>query len=66
MRFWRRVLKDILVMGRALPPLASERLTEGAAGVTSVCTAHPMVIEAALWHGARAAGVCSSRGLAIR
>ena len=41
--------------GRALPPLVSERLTEGAAGVTSVCSAHPLVIEAALLHGARAA-----------
>jgi len=43
------------VTGRALPPLVSERLTEGAAGVTSVCSAHPLVIEAALLHGARAA-----------
>jgi D-tagatose 6-phosphate 4-epimerase len=43
------------VTGRALPALVSERLTEGAAGVTSVCSAHPLVIEAALLHGARAA-----------
>ena len=41
--------------GQALPPLVSERLTEGAAGVTSVCSAHPLVIEAALLHSARAA-----------
>jgi D-tagatose-1,6-bisphosphate aldolase subunit GatZ/KbaZ len=40
-------------MTRGLPSLASERLTDGAAGVTSVCSAHPMVIEAALLHGAR-------------
>jgi D-tagatose 6-phosphate 4-epimerase len=35
-------------MTRSLPPLVSERLTDGRAGVTSVCTAHPIVIEAAL------------------
>jgi D-tagatose-1,6-bisphosphate aldolase subunit GatZ/KbaZ len=35
-------------MTRRIPPLASERLTDGRAGVTSVCTAHPIVIEAAL------------------
>jgi D-tagatose-1,6-bisphosphate aldolase subunit GatZ/KbaZ len=35
-------------MTRPIPPLASERLTDGRAGVTSVCTAHPIVIEAAL------------------
>jgi D-tagatose 6-phosphate 4-epimerase len=35
-------------MTRPLPPLVSERLTDGRAGVTSVCTAHPFVIEAAL------------------
>ena len=35
-------------MTRLLPPLVSERLTDGRAGVTSVCTAHPIVIEAAL------------------
>jgi D-tagatose-bisphosphate aldolase class II non-catalytic subunit len=35
-------------MTRAIPGLASERLTDGRAGVTSVCTAHPVVIEAAL------------------
>jgi D-tagatose 6-phosphate 4-epimerase len=35
-------------MNRPLPPLVSERLTDGRAGVTSVCTAHPIVIEAAL------------------
>jgi D-tagatose 6-phosphate 4-epimerase len=35
-------------MTRPLPPLVSERLTDGRAGVTSVCTAHPVVIEAAL------------------
>jgi D-tagatose 6-phosphate 4-epimerase len=33
---------------RPIPPFASERLTDGRAGVTSVCTAHPIVIEAAL------------------
>lgn len=38
---------------RPLPPLVSERLTDGRAGVTSVCTAHPMVIEAALSLGLR-------------
>ena len=32
--------------------LVSERLTDGRAGVTSVCTAHPIVIEAALSLGA--------------
>jgi D-tagatose-1,6-bisphosphate aldolase subunit GatZ/KbaZ len=31
----------------------SERLTDGEAGVTSVCTAYPLVIEAALLHGIR-------------
>ena len=40
-------------MTRPLPPLVSERLTEGAAGITSVCTAHPLVIEATLAHGLR-------------
>jgi D-tagatose-bisphosphate aldolase class II non-catalytic subunit len=35
-------------MTRPLPPLVSERLTDGRAGVTSVCTAHSLVIEAAL------------------
>ncbi|RBP17670.1 tagatose-bisphosphate aldolase noncatalytic subunit [Roseiarcus fermentans] len=40
-------------MSRALPSLVGERLTDGALGVTSVCTAHPMVIEAALLQGAR-------------
>jgi len=40
-------------MTRPLPPLVSERLTDGEAGVTSVCTAHPLVIEAALSHGLR-------------
>ena len=40
-------------MTRVLPALVSERLTDGAAGVTSICTAHPMVIEAALLKGAR-------------
>jgi len=35
-------------MTRRLPPLVSERLTDGRAGVTSVCTAHPIAIEAAL------------------
>ena len=35
-------------MTRPLPPLVSERLTDGRAGVTSVCTAHPIAIEAAL------------------
>lgn len=40
-------------MSRALPPLVSERLTDGAGGITSVCTAHPLVIEAALAHGLR-------------
>ena len=37
-------------MSRRLPALVSERLIDGAAGVTSVCTAHPLVIEAALSH----------------
>jgi D-tagatose-1,6-bisphosphate aldolase subunit GatZ/KbaZ len=40
-------------MGRGVPTLVSERLTDGEAGVTSVCTAHPVVIEAALLHGLR-------------
>jgi D-tagatose 6-phosphate 4-epimerase len=35
-------------MTRPLPPLVSERLTDGRAGVTSVCAAHPIVIEAAV------------------
>ena len=35
-------------MTRPLPPLVSERLTDGRAGITSVCTAHPIAIEAAL------------------
>lgn len=38
-------------MSRALPALVIERLTDGEAGVTSICTAHPLVIEAALLHG---------------
>jgi D-tagatose 6-phosphate 4-epimerase len=33
---------------RPIPPLVSERLTGGHAGITSVCTAHPVAIEAAL------------------
>ena len=40
-------------MSRPLPPLVSERLTDGRAGVTSVCTAHPIAIEAALTLGHR-------------
>ena len=40
-------------MSRPLPALVSQRLTDGHAGVTSVCTAHPMVIEAALSLGLR-------------
>ena len=40
-------------MNRALPALVRQRLTDGAAGVTSICTAHPLVIEAVLLHGAR-------------
>ena len=40
-------------MTRPLPPLVSERLTDGRSGVTSVCTAHPIVIEAALLLGLR-------------
>jgi D-tagatose-bisphosphate aldolase class II non-catalytic subunit len=40
-------------MTRPLPPLVSERLTNGRAGITSVCTAHPTVIEAALSLGIR-------------
>ena len=40
-------------MSRPVPTLVSERLTDGEAGVTSVCTAHPLVIEAALSHGLR-------------
>jgi D-tagatose 6-phosphate 4-epimerase len=35
-------------MTRPLPPFVSERLTDGRAGVTSVCTAHSIVIEVAL------------------
>jgi D-tagatose-bisphosphate aldolase class II non-catalytic subunit len=38
-------------MSRVLPALVSERLTDGEAGATSICTAHPLVIEAALLHG---------------
>jgi D-tagatose 6-phosphate 4-epimerase len=40
-------------MSRPLPPLVSERLTDGRAGVASVCTAHPIAIEAALTLGRR-------------
>jgi D-tagatose 6-phosphate 4-epimerase len=40
-------------MTRPIPPLVSERLTDDEAGVTSVCTAYPLVIEAALLHGIR-------------
>ena len=40
-------------MSRPIPTLVRERLTEGEAGVTSVCTAHPLVIEATLSHGLR-------------
>jgi D-tagatose-1,6-bisphosphate aldolase subunit GatZ/KbaZ len=39
-------------MSCRLPGLVSKRLTDGEAGVTSVCTAHPLVIEAALLHAA--------------
>ena len=35
----------------SLPLLVRERLTGPNAGITSVCTAHPLVIEAALRHG---------------
>jgi D-tagatose-bisphosphate aldolase class II non-catalytic subunit len=35
-------------MARLLPALVSTRLTDEQSGVTSVCTAHPLVIEAAL------------------
>ena len=45
--------RKAVVMTRPLPPLVSERLTDGRAGVTSVCTAHPVVIEAALSLGLR-------------
>jgi D-tagatose-1,6-bisphosphate aldolase subunit GatZ/KbaZ len=41
------------MMTRALPALVTERLTDGAAGATSICTTHPIVIEAALMQGAR-------------
>jgi D-tagatose 6-phosphate 4-epimerase len=40
-------------VSRRLPALVSKRLTNGEAGVTSVCTAHPLVIEAALLHAGR-------------
>ena len=40
-------------MSRPPPPLVGARLTDGEAGVTSVCTAHPLVIEAALLQAAR-------------
>ncbi len=40
-------------MSRRPPPLVSARLTDGEAGVASVCTAHPLVIEAALMQAAR-------------
>ena len=40
-------------MSRPPPPLVSARLTDGEPGVTSVCTAHPLVIEAALMQAAR-------------
>jgi D-tagatose-bisphosphate aldolase class II non-catalytic subunit len=40
-------------MSRSLPPLVSQRLTDGRDGITSVCTAHPTVIEAALSLGLR-------------
>jgi D-tagatose-bisphosphate aldolase class II non-catalytic subunit len=40
-------------MSRDLPPLVCQRLTDGRAGVASVCTAHPIVIEAALSLGLR-------------
>ena len=43
-------------MSRPPPPLVSARLTDGEAGVTSVCTAHPLVIEAALMQAAAADG----------
>src|ERR1700734_316484 len=40
-------------MSRPLPALVSQRLTDGHAGVPSVCTAHPIAIEAALSLGHR-------------
>ncbi|KQT47386.1 tagatose-bisphosphate aldolase [Aureimonas sp. Leaf454] len=39
-------------MTRALPPTLRRRLVRNAAGIASVCSAHPLVIEAALRHGA--------------
>ena len=39
---------------RRLPRLVEERLTQGAAGVVSVCTSHPLAIEAALLAAASA------------
>jgi D-tagatose-bisphosphate aldolase class II non-catalytic subunit len=36
------------VTSRPLPPLVSKQLTDGRAGVASVCTANPVAIEAAL------------------
>ena len=41
------------MISRPLPALVSQRLTDGRAGATSVCTAHPVVIEAALSLGFR-------------
>jgi len=38
---------------RDLPVVARQRLTDGAAGVASICTAHPVAIEATLRHGVR-------------
>ncbi|MCW6507014.1 D-tagatose-bisphosphate aldolase, class II, non-catalytic subunit [Lichenifustis flavocetrariae] len=38
-------------MSRAIPTLIRERLTGPNAGIPSICTAHPVVIEATLRHG---------------
>jgi D-tagatose-bisphosphate aldolase class II non-catalytic subunit len=42
-----------VIISRYLPSVVRQRLTDGRAGVTSVCTAHPFVIEAALSLGLR-------------
>ena len=45
-------------MSHPPPPLVRARLTDGEVGVASVCTAHPVVIEAALLQAARS-GRCA-------
>ncbi len=43
-------------MSRPVPPLVRDRLTGSARGITSVCTAHPLALEATLRHAVAGEG----------